>query len=180
MSGGNFVKYTARFDGTVNADVEAFLNNVVNFKDCSQISDEYALRSLSMLLNGFAATWWQVIKNTVLTWEDTVQALKDAYSKKLVHYLLFREVFSREQNSGEPTELFVSHIRALHAQLPYTLTEEVQLDMVYSLLVRKLRKRLPRYKFYNFKELLMESIEIEASLKEGLVATDSDRRQKPQ
>uniref|UniRef100_A0A6P7H3E9 Activity-regulated cytoskeleton associated protein 1-like n=1 Tax=Diabrotica virgifera virgifera TaxID=50390 RepID=A0A6P7H3E9_DIAVI len=96
-SGGNFVKCTARFDGTVNADVEAFLDNVITFKDCSQISDENALRGLSMLLNGSAATWWQGVKNTILTWEDAVQALRDAYSRKLPPHLIFRELFSREQ-----------------------------------------------------------------------------------
>ncbi|XP_072392239.1 activity-regulated cytoskeleton associated protein 1-like [Diabrotica undecimpunctata] len=115
MSGGNFLKCTARFDITVNADAEAFLDNVITLKDCSQISDENFLRGLSVLLNGFAATWWQGIKYTVLAWEVAVQALKDAYSKKLPTHLIFREVFSREQNSSGPIELFVSHIRALLA-----------------------------------------------------------------
>ncbi|XP_031333805.1 activity-regulated cytoskeleton associated protein 2-like [Photinus pyralis] len=70
---GHFAKCNARFDGL--SDVEAFLDSISTYKDCLKISDVNALRGLPMLLDGLAATWWQGIKQTTLTWEDAVKAL---------------------------------------------------------------------------------------------------------
>ncbi|XP_050516334.1 activity-regulated cytoskeleton associated protein 2-like [Diabrotica virgifera virgifera] len=135
---GNFVKCTARFDGSEHANVEAFLDNILTFKECTHVSDDNSLRRLSMLLKGTVATWWQGIKTSTLTWTNAVQALKDSFSKKLPPYLIFREIFAREQNTDEQTELFVCNVRTLLAHLPYTLSEEAEL---------KIRKRLPRNRF---------------------------------
>uniref|UniRef100_A0A6P7HAA5 Activity-regulated cytoskeleton associated protein 1-like n=1 Tax=Diabrotica virgifera virgifera TaxID=50390 RepID=A0A6P7HAA5_DIAVI len=65
---GNFVNCTARFDGSEHANVKAFLDNILTFEECTHVSDDNALRGLSMLLNGTAATWWQGIKTSTLTW----------------------------------------------------------------------------------------------------------------
>ncbi|XP_050505255.1 activity-regulated cytoskeleton associated protein 2-like [Diabrotica virgifera virgifera] len=175
---GNFVKCTARFDGSEHANVEAFLDNILTFKECTYVSDDNALRGLSimsMLLNGTAATWWQGIKASTLNWTNAVQALKDSFSKKLPPYLIFREIFAREQNTDEQTELFVCKVRALLAQLPYTLSEEAELDMVYGLLQRKIRKRLPRNRFQTFQHLLKETRDIEASLLESKLSSDNEQ-----
>lgn len=169
---GSFVKCTARFSGSENSDVDAFLDNVLTFKDCTRVTDENAIRGLSMLLEGTAATWWQGVKGTITNWDDAVKALQDVYSKKLPPHLVFREIFSREQNFDESTELFVCRIRALIAQLTYLLQEEIQLDMIYGLLHRKIKKRLPRNKFSTFKELLENSRDIEASLQESSTAKE--------
>uniref|UniRef100_A0A6P7GRW7 Activity-regulated cytoskeleton associated protein 1-like n=1 Tax=Diabrotica virgifera virgifera TaxID=50390 RepID=A0A6P7GRW7_DIAVI len=59
---GKFVKCTARFDGSQHANVEAVLDAFLTFKECTHVSDDNALRGLSVLLNGTAATWWQGIK----------------------------------------------------------------------------------------------------------------------
>ncbi|KAG8240407.1 hypothetical protein J437_LFUL002551 [Ladona fulva] len=59
MTSGNFAKCTARFCGSAADDLDEFLEAVLTYKDCTQVSDENALRGLSMLLEGTAATWWQ-------------------------------------------------------------------------------------------------------------------------
>ncbi|KAH9628428.1 hypothetical protein HF086_015958, partial [Spodoptera exigua] len=67
--GGNFSKCTARFDGqSRNAEVlEAFVDAVEVYKECAGVSDEHALRGLSMLLTGDAAVWWRGARPSVGT-----------------------------------------------------------------------------------------------------------------
>ncbi|KAJ3660251.1 hypothetical protein Zmor_004707 [Zophobas morio] len=74
-----------------------------------------------MLLESSAATWWQGIKPSTKDWQNAVNILRDVYSKKLPPHAVFRE-------------LFVAKFQALIAQLPYSVAEEIQLDMVYGLL----------------------------------------------
>ena len=134
---GNFAKCTARFDGSDSSDVEAFIDCVLTYKDCTNVSDENALRGLSMLLENAAATWWQGVKATVADWNGAVMLLKNTFSKTLPSHLIYREIFSREQSGTETTELFVSRIRALISKLSYDLPVEAQLDMVYGLFTQE-------------------------------------------
>ncbi|KAJ8954459.1 hypothetical protein NQ317_017147, partial [Molorchus minor] len=163
---GNFAKCTARFNGSDSSDVDAFADCILTYKDCTNVSDDNALRGLAMLLEGAAATWWQGVKATVSDWNSAVKLLKDTFSKTLPSHLIYREIFSREQSADETTELFVSRIRALISKLSYELPAEAQLDMIYGLLHRKIRKRLPRDNFEDFNTLLKKSRDIERSLKE--------------
>ncbi|KAG8229128.1 hypothetical protein J437_LFUL009717 [Ladona fulva] len=56
-SSGNFSQCTSRFNGSDLQDVDTFL-------DCTNMTDENALRGLSMTLEGVATTWWQGVKAT--------------------------------------------------------------------------------------------------------------------
>lgn len=163
---GNFAKCTSRFNGQPDSNVDAFLDSVETYKDCTNVSNVNALRGLSMLLEGQATTWWQGVKSSIQSWEEAVTSLKQAYSKKLPAPLVYREIFSREQNIDEPTEMFVCCIRAMVAQLPYTLSTEAQLDMIYGLLHKKIRKRLTRQEFSNFDEFLKRTRDLERSLQD--------------
>ncbi|KAF9797067.1 hypothetical protein SFRURICE_006942 [Spodoptera frugiperda] len=77
-SEANFVKCTARFNGTSpDAEVlEAFLDAVEIYKECAAVSDEHALRGLPMLLEGEAAVWWRGVKASVTTWADATARLR--------------------------------------------------------------------------------------------------------
>lgn len=163
---GNFTKCTCRFDGSPESDVDAFIDAVLTYKDCVNITDKNALRGLTLLLEGVAATWWSGIKSSVKTFDDAVKALKDGYSRKLPPHLVFREIFSREQEENETTELFVCHMRSLIAQLPYELPEQAQIDMIYGLLHRRIRKRVTRTEVNTFENLLSRTRDVEASYKE--------------
>lgn len=55
----NFTKCTSRFNSNEIADVEAFLDAVITYKESANLSDDNALWGL-----GIAATWWKGIKNS--------------------------------------------------------------------------------------------------------------------
>ncbi|KAL0895591.1 hypothetical protein ABMA27_011686 [Loxostege sticticalis] len=71
----------ARFDGrSKDADeLEAFIDAIEVFRDCTNISDEHALRGLPMLLVGEAAVWWQGVKSTVTSWSEALQRLRGMF-----------------------------------------------------------------------------------------------------
>ncbi|KAJ8928503.1 hypothetical protein NQ314_018937 [Rhamnusium bicolor] len=133
---GNFSNCTSRFDGKVNSNVEPFIDSIVVYKDCADISDENALKGLPMLLNEPASTWWQGIKSSITTFEEALLALKHAYGYAKPPHQIYRELFSREQNEDEPTDIFISKCRALLSYLPKSpaVHESTQLHMVYGLL----------------------------------------------
>lgn len=93
-----------------------------NAKQVTQVKflkavDENFLRGLPMLFNGFAASWWQGVKHSVITWKDAVELLRSNFPKKPPHRI-YRELFATEQDSKTPTDVFVCKARALLAQLP--------------------------------------------------------------
>lgn len=164
---GNFVKCSARFDGKPESDVEAFIDSVEIFKDCASVSDENALRGLPMLLDGIAATWWQGMKPTTVTWKDAIQALRDAYSSKKQPYQIYVDLFSMEHDLSMTTDAFVCRARALLSHIPDKLSEKVQIDMIFGLINRKIRKRVPRNSVSTFRDLLDAARTVEESLKEA-------------
>ncbi|KAK4887828.1 hypothetical protein RN001_004099 [Aquatica leii] len=72
--------------------------------------------------------------------------------------MLLYELFASEQDSKTPTDVFVCKSRALLAQLPRnTLSESIQLDMVYGLLHRRIREKVSREKIETFTDLLNQA-----------------------
>ncbi|XP_037302049.1 activity-regulated cytoskeleton associated protein 2-like, partial [Manduca sexta] len=92
---GNFAKCTARFDGlTKNADVlEAFIDAIVVYKECTNVNDEHAVKGLPILLTGEAAIWWQGVKASVSSWEDALRRLRGSFD--IVYGLLSRKIRKR-------------------------------------------------------------------------------------
>ncbi|KAJ8983159.1 hypothetical protein NQ317_016258 [Molorchus minor] len=165
---GNFSKCTHRFDGAKNQDVDAFLDSIAVYKECLQISDDNALKGFPMLLEGQAATWWQGVKDSTLTFDEATQALKHAFGYSKPAHQIYRELFRKEQKEEEKTDLFVSRCRALLSRLPRTpvLPEAIQLDMVYGLLHLKIRERVPRDNLEDFEDLINEARKAEVTLLE--------------
>lgn len=155
---GNFSKCSSRYDGTKDSDVSAFIDAIEVYKDCTGITDANALKGLPMLLDGFAAKWFQGVKATVPSWQDAVGLLRNTFGPRKPPYRVYRELFADEQDSETKTDVFICKMRSILAQLPSgTLTEEVQLDMVYGLLHRKVREKVPRDSINNFNELLVQA-----------------------
>ncbi|KAK4887201.1 hypothetical protein RN001_003472 [Aquatica leii] len=130
-----------------------------------------AITGLSMLLDGLGASWYQGAKTTINSWDDAVKALKHAFGFNKPSHQIFRELFQKEQGEKEPTDVFVTSARALIARLPPTheLHQTHQIDMIYGLLNRKIRQRLPRNDVKTFNDLIDKARSIEDSFAETSV-----------
>lgn len=177
---GNFAKCTSRYDGSSkNAEeLEAFIDAIEVYRDCTNISDEHALRGLPMLLVGEAAVWWQGVKSSVTSWSDAIQRLRGMYGVPRPSYKIFRDVFRNEQNS-ERADVFISKVRALISKLPYNVPEVMLLDIVYGLLDRRIRKRVSRDDVYELEQLIAKARLVEESLAEVSVSTHCNVNNNP-
>lgn len=131
---GNFSRCTTCFNGDKTSDVEAFIDAIVTYKDCTNISDENALKGLPILLTDLAATWWQGVKNMINTWDTAIELLRQTYGPKKPAYRIYKELFSGEQKEDTPTDIFVCKARALLSKLLYAIPLSESIQMIYGLL----------------------------------------------
>lgn len=164
---GNFSKCSARFDGTTGILVESFIDSIETYKDCTGIADDIAIRGLTMLLTGEAAIWWQGIKDTVSTWTDAVDSLKNAFGPYLPPHKIYRELFKLNQESNCLTEIFVSKFRSLISRLAVKHDENTQLDMLYGGLNIKIREKLSRHEFDSYSTLIDKARIVESMMMES-------------
>ncbi|KAJ8714525.1 hypothetical protein PYW07_002750 [Mythimna separata] len=164
----NFTRCTARFDGAARSTeaLEAFVESVLVFKECASVSDEHALRGLPMLLTGDAAVWWQGVKPTVKTWDDAIRRLRFMYGAPRPAHRIFREIFAREQSDGDSVDSFISRVRSEMSRIPYNIPDVMQVDIVYGLLHRKIRKRVSRDSVSSVDCLLERARYVEETLSE--------------
>ncbi|KAF5270198.1 hypothetical protein FQA39_LY08412 [Lamprigera yunnana] len=71
---GNFSKCVSRFDGKKDCDVNAFIDSMEMYKECSNVSDRNAPRCLPMPLEGFTASWCNILEHA--------RMVEDAYGEK--------------------------------------------------------------------------------------------------
>ncbi|XP_062530656.1 uncharacterized protein LOC119630752 [Bombyx mori] len=167
----NMAKCTARFDGVARDPeaVEAFIDSVEVYKECACVSDDIALRGLPMLMEGEAAIWWRGVRNEVSSWPDALKRLRAMYGVPRPAHKVFRDVFSSEQGD-ELADSSIVRIRAMLSRLPYQLPEEARLDIIYDLLHKRIRKRLPRDGVSDIETLIEKSRMVEESLVECTAA----------
>ncbi|XP_061399957.1 activity-regulated cytoskeleton associated protein 1-like [Musca vetustissima] len=69
-SKGSFCNCPSRFGGQRDHEaVEEFITSIVTYKEIECISDEDALKSISLLL---VSTWWQGVRKEAKTWNDVL------------------------------------------------------------------------------------------------------------
>ncbi|XP_037715904.1 activity-regulated cytoskeleton associated protein 1 [Drosophila subpulchrella] len=160
---GSFAACTHNFGGTRDHDVvEEFITNILIYKELESISDENALKGISLLFYGLASTWWQGVRKEATTWNDAIGLIREHFSPTKPAYQVYMEFFQKKQEDHDPIDTFVVHKRALLAQLPSDRhDEETELDLLYGLLNIKYRKHIARQSVQSFKDLLEQGRIIE-------------------
>ncbi|KAH8401144.1 hypothetical protein KR009_003181, partial [Drosophila setifemur] len=160
---GSFSACTHKFGGARSHDeVEEFITNISIYKELESISDENALKGLSLLFFGLASTWWQGVRKEATTWKAATELIREHFSPTKPAYQVYMEFFQKKQEDTDPIDTFVVQKRALLAQLPDGRhDEETELDLLYGLLNIKYRKHISRQAIHTFKELLEQGRIIE-------------------
>ncbi|XP_067629921.1 activity-regulated cytoskeleton associated protein 1-like [Eurosta solidaginis] len=153
---GSFTNCTSRFGGQRDHEaVEEFVTAIVTYKEIESISDEDALKGLSLLFYGLASTWWQGVRKEAKTWADAISLIREHFSPSKPAHQIYLEIFEDKQNDRTAIDTFVCQKRALLAQLPEGRhNEETELDLIYGLLNIKYRKVILRQDIKSFRELL--------------------------
>ena len=167
-SKGSFSNCCSRFGGQRDHDaVEEFITSIVTYKEIESISDEDALKGISLLFYGLASTWWQGVRKEAKTWNDVLALIRDHFSPTKPAYQIYVEIFEKKQDDKTAIDTFVCQKRALLAQLPDGRhDEETEIDLVYGLLNIKYRKHIARHDIKTFRELLEKGRIIEHNMME--------------
>ncbi|XP_055839265.1 activity-regulated cytoskeleton associated protein 1-like [Episyrphus balteatus] len=162
-SKGSFSNCSSRFGGQRDHDaVEQFTTSMETYKEVEHISDEDALRGISLLFYGLASTWWQGVKREAKTWNDAIELIRSHFSPTKPPYQVYMEIFQSNQNASTAIDTFVCQKRALLAQLPEGRhNEETEIDLIYGLLNVKYRKHIARHDVKTFRDLLEKGRVIE-------------------
>lgn len=164
---GSFARCTARYDGSKDRNkLNDFITTTTIYKDIEGITDANALKGLPLLLEGEAATWWQGVQHKVTTWTKATELMRIAFAPKKPSYQIYAEIFGTKQEQSSSTDSFIAQKRALLAELTHAHPEEVQLDMVYSLLKLQIRKKVPRDSVETFDQLIDKARALEEIEKE--------------
>lgn len=155
-SKGSFSNCISRFGGQRDHEaVEEFITSIVTYKEVESISDEDALKGVSLLFYGLASTWWQGVRKEAKTWNDVLSLIREHFSPTKPAYQVYMEIFEKKQDDKAAIDTFVCQKRALLAQLPEDRhDEETELDFIYGLVNIKYRKHIARHDVKTFKDLL--------------------------
>jgi len=180
-SKGSFSNCNIRFWGQRDHnDVEEFITSIETYKDVESISDEDALKGLSLLLCNQANIWWQGIRREAKTWQEAIALIREHFSPTKPAYQIYMELFSKKQEDKIDIDPFVVEKRALLAQLPEGRhDEETEVDLVYGLLNIKYRTHIARHDVKTFRELLEQGRIIEhnnSELDTAAAELDANRR----
>lgn len=167
-SKGSFSNCSSRFGGQRDHEaVEEFITSIVTYKEIECISDEDALKGISLLFYGLASTWWQGVRKEAKTWNDVLALIRDHFSPTKPAYQIYMEIFEKKQDETTAIDTFVCQKRALLAQLPDDRhDEETEIDLIYGLLNIKYRKHIARHDIQTFRELLEKGRVIEHNMME--------------
>lgn len=155
--------------------VESFITGVCTYKEIESISNEDAVKGISLLFKGIASTWWQGIRKEAKSWDDVIRLIREHFSPAKPAYQVYMEIFEKKQDETTAIDTFVCQKRALLAQLPDGRhDEETEIDLIYGLVNLKYRKHISRHEIQTFKELLEKgriiehnNLEIETETKKG-------------
>ena len=163
-----FSSCTVRFNGGKNVSkVEDFIATIVVFKEAENITDFYALTSFPLLLEGYASSWWQGVKNEARTFEDAIELLRSAFSPPKPDWKIFGEIFQDKQKPTESTDAFICRKRSLFAQLKDKVEEKTIINMIFAQLLMNIRDKMVKDNINTFQNLLYKAREIEISLEES-------------
>ncbi|XP_059220451.1 activity-regulated cytoskeleton associated protein 1-like [Stomoxys calcitrans] len=108
-SKASFGNCPSNFGGTRNHDVvEEFITSIVTYEEIECISDEDALKGISLLFFGLASIWWQGVRKEAKTWADALNLIRGHFSPTKPAYQIYMEIFEKNQDENTPIDTFVN------------------------------------------------------------------------
>ena len=178
----SFSSCTARYRGERDpVKLDEFVTTISVYKDVLKISDEDAITGIPLLLEDFAVTWWQGVKDDITTWAEALTALRNAFAPTRPSHMIYAEIFEKKQPKGQLTDEFICHKRALISLLPAPKhPEDVSISMIYHMLHLDIRANLPRERITGFQSLLEQARAVEQTLIERQLHQTLNRSQQPE
>ena len=72
--------------------VEDFIATILLFKDAENVPDELTLTILPLILDEYALSWWNGIKNEATSFEIAIDLLRKVFSPPKPDWRIFAEI----------------------------------------------------------------------------------------
>jgi hypothetical protein len=160
---GSLSAFTTYYRGQRDRNVvENFIAATTIYIKAENIPESEALTGLALILKDDAATWWQGIKNGVFQWTDAMERLRQAFAPRRPAHQIYEEIYSVKQKPHQSFDVFINLKRMLFAELPPPrISDEAQIDIIFSLINPQTRNRLSRVAIHTFDDLLQQGRPLE-------------------
>jgi hypothetical protein len=160
---GSLSAFTTYYRGQRDRNVvENFIAAATIYVKAENIPEPDALTGLALILKDDAATWWQGIKNGVFQWTDAMERLRQAFAPRRPAHQIYEEIYSVKQKPHQSFDVFINLKRMLFAELPPPrISDEAQIDIIFSLINPQTRDRLSRGNIHTFDDLLQQGRPLE-------------------
>ncbi len=135
-------KCTARFSGE-DSQAVTFRMKVDDYRTAEDVTDDAALKSIALLLDGAALAWWHTIRDSINTWADFEAAFRERFLPKVYDYKITEQISSRFQTSTETVAEYVVIIRSLYQRMAHPPAEEEQVQHIFDNLRPEYKNHMP-------------------------------------
>lgn len=117
-----------KYDG--KSCVRSFITRVEEFRVAKDISESKILKLATEIFTGDALHWYRSIKDTIVSWSDLLELLKDDFDVVDFDYRMLNEIRNRSQGSSESITIYLAIIHGMFNKLSRKLSEQEQLEII--------------------------------------------------
>lgn len=136
--------------------LKSFIRKMWSLKNDRNLADETAISALSLLLPEAASKWWEDTRPYVKNWNLAVALILKVLDDKRTLLDAWREFENSYHQFDKHLKPFLIEQRILLAeirQLNVTLTERMEIDLIFYKLNATIRKKIERKRVTSFDEL---------------------------
>lgn len=134
-----------------------FIRKMWSLKNDRKLADETAVSALSLLLPEVASKWWEDTRPYVNSWSLAVALILKVLDDKRTLLDAWREFETSYHQFDKHLKPFLTEQRILLAeirQFNITLTEQMEIDLIFCKLNPTIRRRIERKRVSSFEDLI--------------------------
>ena len=120
------------FGGTTSESVLGFIREVEQLQELNKLNSQDLKRVISELLVGGAAQWYRMHRDELASWPAVAAALKANYLGPDHDTRLSVLLHTRQQDPQEKVLHYISHMRAINADMETPLSDEALTKLIRS------------------------------------------------
>ena len=152
-------KWTLRY--TRGEDLPKFLEDVEELANIHSVPDGELLRGLSSLLTGDARVWYRTVYDSIDSWEECKEELKNAFAPADNDESVMEKVNNLKQKAEETYVVFEAKMKQLFQRLTEPLSEKQKLKKVLAGLHVYYRSRIKSAEMRSLRDLAMACRDLE-------------------
>lgn len=110
--------------------VRAFIQKVEEFATTRGLDNDKLMSFMYEIFTEDALHWYRCMKNSIKTWDELVQLLKQDFSSNDYDYRLLSEICAHTQGDGENITIYLAIMHGMFSQLDKSMSEDDKLEII--------------------------------------------------